>query len=94
MKKEKYCGSCGKTEKQVKLRLLRNTSDGSRLYVCSIGCGCRARAESSIVELKQAVVTMLGFYQDQCENGDEDGAAMKNKAAEIIDILERSVRHG
>lgn len=47
---------------------------------------------SSIAELKQAVVTMLRFYQD--EANDEDGAAMENKAAEIIEILERSVKHG
>jgi len=47
---------------------------------------------SSISELKKAVVTMLRFYQD--EVNEEDGAAMENKAAEIIDILERSVKHG
>ena len=57
---EKYCGSCGKTEKQVKLRLLRITPDGSRLYVCSIGCGCRA--EVDVDDLKKAVVEMMSFY--------------------------------
>jgi hypothetical protein len=40
LKDDNYCGCCGKTDKEVKLRLLRIAGDGSRLHICRKGNGC------------------------------------------------------